>query len=319
MVGRSQTACLAVISIAWVTLCAAAPPEPLANERDLHPVGVEFSYARPGVFALPRALIRPIGLRSTAVAAAEPIMPLPADEPLQGQAAAGAIADPRTLHQWSDEVPATPLESRGWLFSRRRESHHHPDDPGRHRGLGDPLADSSWRNRPLYVSLFAGGLMGDELQAGEVEQGGGLIFGGRFGGDFDHYWGLETRLAFSELHVNYPGDLSSGKNSNSYFDASLLYYPLGDARWRPYLTAGFGITGYRYTDDEHQIIRTSALALPWGVGLKYLLTRHTAIRFEVIDNFSLPAGSKADMMHNISFTGGVEIHFGGRRTSYGSW
>ena len=116
---------------------------------------------------------------------------------------------------------------------------------------------TSWRNRPDDASLFAGGLMGDDLQEGQVEQGGGVLLGGRLGLDFDHYWGVELRLAACDAQVNYPAAV--GKNSNTYFDAGVLYYPLGDSRWRPYLTAGFGVAGYRFNDDSGSAIRTPAL------------------------------------------------------------
>jgi hypothetical protein len=259
-----------------------------------------------GSFTLPAA-----PAPSASVRPASHAEPLPESETIH--------AMPGAWHPgYEEELPPTPLEL-DWLhrFKRALSPHSHPDDPERHFGLGDPLTGTSWRNRPLYVSLFAGGLIGDELQTGVVEQGGGAIVGGRFGGDFDHYWGVETRLAFADLHVNYPGNFGSGKSSNSYFDASLLHYPWGDSRWRPYLAVGLGVAGYQYEELSGQQIRTSAVTIPWGAGLKYLLGRRTAVRFDLTDNFSLPSASNAAAMHNFSFTGGVEIHFGGRETRYG--
>ncbi len=161
--------------------------------------------------------------------------------------------------------------------------------------------------------------MGDELQEGLVEQGGGFLGGVRFGGDYDHFWGVESRLAFCNLNVTYPDATNSSSGSVSLFDVSLVHYPYGDTRWRPYLTAGMGVAGFNYEELSGRELNATAVAFPWGGGVKYLLTRDLAIRFDLIDNFTFAAGSKADSMHNLSFTGGLELHFGGRRTLYGSW
>lgn len=214
------------------------------------------------------------------------------------------------------EVPAELSWYHYW--ARACSPHHDPNDPERHFGLGEPLLNTSWRNRPLYLNVFAGGLIGDELQLGLIAQGGGFIAGGRFGGDFDHYWGLETRLAFSSLNTEFAAG-GYGQSFDSFFDASLLYYPWGDSRWRPYLTLGLGMAHYRYETAAGTKVNAGAMAVPWGVGMKFLFRPDVALRFDLIDNFSFEGGSRSDMMHNVSFTGGIELRFGGRRTSYGSW
>jgi hypothetical protein len=323
-------ALLAWLSMTLIALAMLRPAE--ADENPLRKAGVEPAgfvlplehdqhVPAPGsifVYATPKAsesleLVNPIGGEEADMGPYDPSL-----RPVPMPIGSGVYGGP-PMHAVPEQLPPTPTELLWFHYITRAWSpHHDPNDPHRHFGVGDPLIGTSWRNRPVYVSVFAGGLLGDELQAGVVEQGGGMIFGGRFGGDFDHYWGAEVRLAFSDLHVNYPGDVSSGKSSNSYFDASLLYYPLGDTRWRPYFTVGFGIAGYHYTDAEDRIIRTSAIAVPWGGGVKYLLTRHMALRFDVIDNFTF-AARKADSMHNLMFTGGVEFRFGGRSVDYGGW
>ena len=204
-------------------------------------------------------------------------------------------------------------------IQRAWEGHADPNDPLRHFGVGEPLLGTSWRNRPWYVGAFAGGIIGDELQSGLVDQGGGFFAGGRFGGDFDHFWGGEVRFAMSDLNVNYPGAIASGQSRDTFFDGNLLYYPLGDTRWRPYFSLGFGVAGFKYTDAAGTQIHASGIELPFGGGLKYLLSRHWAMRFEIMDNFTFDSGSHADAMHNITFTGGVEFHFGGHTVNYGPW
>lgn len=230
-----------------------------------------------------------------------------------GEAWQGTAAPPPEL-----PVAANELTWRD-CFTRAALPHRHPNDPQRHLGMGDPLTNTSWRNRPLYFNLFAGGLIGDELQEGIVSQGGGFMAGGRFGGDFDHYWGLETRLAFSDVQTNFAAGGGYGQSRDSFFDASVLYYPWGDSRWRPYATVGLGVANYRYNLADGTKVSASAMSLPWGGGVKFLLRPNLALRFDLIDNLSFEGGSRADLMNNVSFTGGIEFRFGGRRTSYGSW
>jgi hypothetical protein len=263
------------------------------------------------------SLFRPAGFDSElpqwpASAAATPT-PAEAAYPAVGDYLQGAEPD-------CEALPPTPCELMllHWL-ARPWSPHTDPNDPQRHLGLGQPLAGTSWRNRPLYVDLFAGGLIGADLQSGEVFQGGGFLAGGRFGGDFDHYWGLETRLAFSDMSVRYAGSAANGQSNAAFFDASVLYYPLGDSRWRPYFSLGFGLANYRYETLAGTKLRPTAVEVPWGIGLKYMLTPSLALRFDAIDNFSLASGNTADAMHNFSFTGGLEFRFGGRPVVYGSW
>ena len=227
---------------------------------------------------------------------------------------------PGRMHRYRASCPPTPLEMQ-WAqrLSRALEGHRDPNDPDRHFGVGDPLMGTSWRNRPWYVSGFVGGLIGDDLQTGLVSQGGGFFAGGRFGGDFDHFWGSEVRFAFSDLNVNYPNLVGSGQSKDTFFDANLLYYPLGDTRWRPFLSLGFGIASFKYDDPLARQIHAASICFPFGGGLKYYLGRQWAMRFDITDNFTWDAGSRADSMHNVSFTGGVEYHFGGHTTSYDPW
>jgi outer membrane protein with beta-barrel domain len=250
----------------------------------------------------------------------EPVAPRPTPEalpPIEGAPLTQSWPGPAPASDAA--VIAAPPELTWYdCVMRACVAHRDPNDPQRHLGLGEPLTNTSWRNRPMYVDFFAGGLIGDELQEGVVSQGGGFFAGGRFGGDFDHYWGVETRLAFSDVNTNFSAG-GYGQSRDSFFDASLLYYPWGDSRWRPYLSLGLGVANYRYQTFDGTRISAGAMELPWGGGMKFLLRPDVALRFDLIDNLSFPSGSRSDAMHNISFTGGIELRFGGRRTSYGSW
>jgi hypothetical protein len=200
-------------------------------------------------------------------------------------------------------------------------AHNDPADPMRHHGWGEPLYGTSWRNRPWYVSPFVGGLIGDDIQKDAVRQGGNFFAGLRLGNDFDHFFGAETRLAFSDLSLSYPAaGFSTGKSSNiAMFDGSLLYYPLGDTRWRPYWTTGIGISSFHYFDSAGNKFRGSSMTIPFGGGLKVKIRPAIALRFDIVDNFAVGSGEILDKMHNVSFTGGFEWHFGGRTTNYYPW
>lgn len=191
--------------------------------------------------------------------------------------------------------------------------------PDRHVGRGDPLVGTSWLNRPWNASWFFGGLVGDELQSGDVAFDDGWIGGYRFGYDFDHYWGAEARYGFGHPSlVNLANDLPLGGGQIEFLDASLLYYPWGDAAWRPYAFIGLGAAWLAFQDEDQRYLHVSALTMPWGLGVKRRLDKHWVLRMEVADQFIFAADG-ADAMHQWTVTGGVEVHFGGRRPSYFPW
>lgn len=192
--------------------------------------------------------------------------------------------------------------------------------PARYRGPGEPLLRSSWQNRPLSASWFMGAIWGDELIDRRVRQGEGFIGGYQLGWDFDEYFGAETRFVFGsmEIHNEYGAQGRRG-NDILVWDVDLLYYPWGDARWRPYLLFGLGIFQVDFDDDLNERVMRNVLSLPLGVGLKYRWNQRIALRLEVLDNMALGGGSQLDDMHNVSLTGGMELRFGGRRPSYWPW
>ena len=160
--------------------------------------------------------------------------------------------------------------------------------------------------------------MGDSLLNNRVDQGGGFFYAFRLGYDFSPYWGAEMRIAEATMNTkNLAGDLTLSDSESVVWDFSLLYYPWGDAAWRPYFLAGSGLARIEF-EDELAIPRDeTAFSLPLGMGLKYRWKNWCAIRFEFLDNMVLGGG--IDGKHHLSFTGGLEIHFGGRRLSYWPW
>lgn len=189
-------------------------------------------------------------------------------------------------------------------------------ESGRHRGMGDPLVGTSWRNRPFHVGWMFGGFFGDDVVHGETKQHDDIIGGYRVGWDFDHYWGTEARVAFTNVDVTDGGDVSTSRNAyNSYWDANLLYYPWGDSRWRPYGSLGIGWGSFEFTSADGETIDKSLLTLPVGGGVKYFFQRWLALRVSVTDYLAI-GRDPLSTMHNLTATADVEMHFGGRRTSY---
>jgi hypothetical protein len=213
---------------------------------------------------------------------------------------------------WQQQVH--PLFAHPWF------AHGDPNDPYRHIGLGQPLIGTSWRNRPLYFGAFVGGIMMDDIVPGRIYQNDTAFVGLRIGYDFDHYWGMEMRGAFARP------DLANGSGGSPFFPASrdnfadvdLLFYPFGDARWRPYLLAGLGFQTFRFNNLDGKRISEAPLDIPLGFGVKYFYSPQFTLRFDFVDNICL-GNARISGMNNVAFMCGAEFRFGGRRPSYFPW
>ena len=195
--------------------------------------------------------------------------------------------------------------------------HEDPDDPDRHIGLGHPLTGTSWRNRPWFAGAFFGGALHGEL-TDDVQQNNGSLMGLRLGWDLDHYFGIEGRFAFSNPQIMDAEGNSLGDSHDYWMDVSALYYPFGDARWRPYFGLGIGLATYRFRDEHDERIHDSAVSVPIGVGVKYFYSPHFTLRFDAVDNVTL-GSDNLDAMNNFFLLASVEYRFGGRRPIYFPW
>lgn len=198
--------------------------------------------------------------------------------------------------------------------------HSDPNDPYRHSGMGEPLVGTSWRNRPWYVGLFVGGIFNDDLVRHEVLQNNATFLGVRLGWDFDHYWGIEGRYAFARAEALTAAGIPIPKSARDYYaDVSLLYYPWGDSRWRPYFSAGIGLANFRFVDDQGYYINDSAFGMPLGIGIKNFYSPTVTLRLDLVDNIAFGT-NQVSSMHNFSVMAGVEFRFGGgMRPSYFPW
>jgi hypothetical protein len=225
-----------------------------------------------------------------------------------------AVHDP--AESWVEGYDAAPMEDL-WLVPKLFR----PDAYGRHRGEGEPLLDASWLNRPYFAGFFLGALEGDTLIADQIDQSIGFFYGFRLGWDYDIYWGLETRLGFSELGLDFVNDPTIVGLSTDIviWDASLVYYPWGDSRWRPYVSLGIGLVDFDFLDENALRQSDAVVGVPLGFGLKYRHSDWITLRFDLTDNIALGQRADYETMNNLSLAAGFEFRFGGTRKSYFPW
>ena len=202
--------------------------------------------------------------------------------------------------------------------------------PGRNQGVGQPLVNDSWQWAPFGAGWFMGYMDGNTLVTNWTGAKGGYFGGYHLNWDFDYYWGTEFRYgvatlaewdsqramnAQAEAGIPYTSQFARRHATLKYGDFSFLYYPWGDARWRPYAKMGIGWGYVKFTDLLYNLRANTQMTMPMGVGVKYRYSRRIVLRMEVMDNF-LFGERGINPQHNLSITGGVEIRFGGPRKAY---
>jgi hypothetical protein len=198
--------------------------------------------------------------------------------------------------------------------------------PGRNQGVGEPLVNDSWRWAPFGFGWYMGFMDGNTLLNGWTGTKTGFFGGYHLNWDFDHYWGTEFRYGFASLpqwdvellyaEHGFPSQAVRKRHATlKYGDFSFLYYPWGDARWRPYVKMGVGWGYVKFTDLLSRLRANTTMTMPFGIGLKYRYSRRIVFRMEMMDNFIF--GERGiNPQHNFSMTGGIEIRFGGPRKAY---
>lgn len=200
--------------------------------------------------------------------------------------------------------------------------------PGRNQGVGEPLINDSWRWAPFGVGWFMGFMDGSTLVTDWTGANTGYFGGYHANWDFDHYWGFEFRYGVASLPqwdnmLLYDSDTHGLPSSQfkkrhamlKYGDFSFLYYPWGDAKWRPYARAGLGWGYVKFTDLNYKQWSNATMTMPIGLGLKYRYSRRLVFRMEMVDNF-LFGERGINPQHNFSLTAGVEVRFGGAHKAY---
>lgn len=195
----------------------------------------------------------------------------------------------------------------------------HSSTQGRNVGKGVPLEGTSWLNRPYHVDWFLGPLLGDDLITNQVSQDNVLFGGLRLGWDFDYFWGVEWRLGWADPHGSYAEPLVEPVDvSYVISDVDVLYYPWGDAKVRPYLLWGLGVTQLDFIDHRGLNRHATLATMPFGGGVQFHQWPWLVWRLEVLDNLAFGADN-ISTMNNISLTAGMELRLGARPPSYWPW
>ena len=263
--------------------------------------------------------------RDTAIIQLQAVQPSPQSPNLIGGGPTPASQFPQQFNgsgnaECSPNMPSLLGQENNGSSGSHTPALYQPDHYPRALGLGQPLVGTSWQNRPFHVDFFTGTMIGDDAIDGQIGQEAGFFVGGRLGWDYDYYWGVESRLgtAWMSLFDRQHPETNIGTGNILVWDMSLLYYPWGDSRWRPFILVGTGIEQLDSYGSALPVYSGTLFEIPFGAGLKYHFNEWLTWRVDVIDNFAIGTGS-LDTMHNVSFSAGLEYHFGGHRRTYWPW
>ncbi|MDR0327348.1 MAG: porin family protein [Planctomycetaceae bacterium] len=196
--------------------------------------------------------------------------------------------------------------------------------PGPDKGVGMPLVNKSWLDHPYYLGGFVGTMSGSELVAKMIKQKSGGTGGIMFGYNFNDYWGFESRLHFASIDIYdtaYAKQLVAGiypevtilptsrTNQLTVLDVSALYYPLGNAKWRPYFKYGLGFGQQEFIDTFGFKQSKGIGTMPMGIGMRYWWNERLAIQMDLTDNIIFATGN-AKTQNNFAFTLGLTYAFG---------
>jgi len=138
-----------------------------------------------------------------------------------------------------------------------------------------------------------------------------FIFGGRLGYNFTEHFGIEAAGEYMKTSVNdeaepwtKKGQFTSPINNVdiAFYHLDLLYHFIPEGNFNPFIAAGYGFAHY---DPE---INTRDMAIiNFGLGAKYWLSDHIALRVDLRDNRVFD-----ERIDNIEATVGIVFAFGGK-------
>ena len=140
------------------------------------------------------------------------------------------------------------------------------------------------------------------------------VYGGRIGYNFTPHWGIEGTVEFINSGVKdqairgpkegqfaFPAD-----DVDLYFyHVDAVYHFMPEGRFNPFIVAGFGGAHY-----NPRISTLDMAAFNIGVGAKYWLTDHIALRADLRDY--MVTEIVQETFHNVGATVGITLAFGGR-------
>lgn len=195
----------------------------------------------------------------------------------------------------------------------------HSGTHGRAMGPGTPLRGTSWLNRPFSYGIDVGSLLITSDPADNIDSNNDVLLAFNIGWDWDHYWGAQFRLTWSTPDFNNSLQPTLPASDNLFIgDMSVLYYPWGDSRLRPYYRVGMGLTDIEYTQDNGLRRQDTLFTVPFGIGAKYQMQRWVVWRIEVADNWAFGQNGTSDL-HNFTLSTGIEWRFGSRRNDSWGW
>jgi len=140
------------------------------------------------------------------------------------------------------------------------------------------------------------------------------VYGGRLGYNFTPHWGIEGTVEFIKTAVDDKGltSVKEGQFGRPMDDADLYFYHVDavyhfmpEGKLNPFIVAGFGGAHYKPRVSDHDMA-----AFNIGVGAKYWLTDHIALRADLRDY--MVTEIIQETYHNVAATVGVTFAFGGR-------
>ena len=143
------------------------------------------------------------------------------------------------------------------------------------------------------------------------------VFGLRLGYNFTQHFGIEGVGEFISSHVDNKtitatkeGQFASPMDGVdlTFYHLDLVYHFKPEARFNPFILAGFGGAHYR-----PEISTKDMAAFNVGVGAKYWVTDNIALRFDLKDY--MVTEIIQETYHNIGATIGLTFAFGGRAKS----
>jgi len=136
------------------------------------------------------------------------------------------------------------------------------------------------------------------------------VYGGRIGYNFTEHFGLEGSGEFSKTRIDdkaqtltEQGQFTTpihGVKITSY-NLDLVYHFLPEEKFNPFIVAGYGASHY-----DPSINSKNMRLLDYGVGAKYWVAEHVALRVDLRDKMTFD-----EHLHNLSATAGVVFAFGG--------
>ena len=225
---------------------------------------------------------------------------------------------------------SSPLGETLWSCVKTLSPFHTPTGPD--KGCGQPLGMRSWQDHPYYFGGFVGSMSGSQLVKDMIDQGRGSNGGLKLGYSFNDYWGVEGRLHFASLEIRetsygrevydawysatYPDipyrPLTTRSNQLTLFDVSVQYYPLGNAKWRPFFTYGLGVVRESFSDTFGVKNRVNTLTMPLGLGLRYWWNERLSLQMDLVDNIIFSVG-QVRTQGNVALTVGISYSFGTNR------